>query len=64
MRSRQPPPMPAAAVPTAEDMFRIWRADRCVIRFYAARHGLDERAELTLERCPLLRSLVCAASTY
>ena len=63
MRRQQPPPMSATAVPTAEDMFRIWRADRRVqdasarqyirwikwFRFYAARHGLDERAELTLE---------------
>jgi integrase/recombinase XerD len=46
-----------------EDMFRVWGADRCVqdasarhyirwikwFRFYAARHGLDERAELTVE---------------
>jgi hypothetical protein len=53
--------MPATAVPTAEDMLRIWRADRYVqdpsarnylrwikwFCFYAARHGLDERSELT-----------------
>jgi site-specific recombinase XerD len=44
-------------------MFRVWGADRCVqdasarhyvrwikwFRFYAAQHGLDERAELTVE---------------
>jgi integrase/recombinase XerD len=63
MRRQQPPPMPETAVPTAEDMLRIWHADRCVqdpsarhylrwikwFRFYVARHGLDERTELTLE---------------
>jgi site-specific recombinase XerD len=55
--------MPATAVPTAADMFRVWRADRCVqdpssrnyirwikwFRFYTCQQGLDERAELTLE---------------
>lgn len=48
--------------PAVPDMLRIWRADRCVqvssagvylqwikrFRTYCARHGLDERAELTL----------------
>lgn len=52
----------AEVAPTAEDMLRIWRADRCVrdrsagvylqwikrFRIYCARHGLDERAELSL----------------
>ena len=52
----------AEVSPAAEDMLRIWRADRCVqdssaglylqwikrFRTYCARHGLDERAELTL----------------
>jgi integrase/recombinase XerD len=55
--------MSATAVPTVEDMFRVWGADRCVqdasarnyirwikwFRFYAAQRGLDERAELTVE---------------
>ena len=55
--------MSTTAVPTVEDMFRVWGADRCVqdasarhyirwikwFRFYAAQHGLDERAELTVE---------------
>jgi integrase/recombinase XerD len=55
--------MSATTVPTVEDMFRVWGADRCVqdasarhyvrwikwFRFYAAQHGLDERAELTVE---------------
>jgi integrase/recombinase XerD len=55
--------MSATAVPTVEDMFRVWGADRCVqdasarhyirwikwFRFYAVQHGLDERAELTVE---------------
>jgi integrase/recombinase XerD len=63
MRRQPPPPMSATAVPTTEDMFRIWRADRCVqdasarnyirwikwFRFYADQHGLEERSELTLE---------------
>jgi integrase/recombinase XerD len=48
--------------PEVGDMLRIWRADRCVrdssagvyvqwikrFRTYCARHGLDERAQLTL----------------
>lgn len=52
----------AEASPAAEDVLRIWRADRCVrdstanrylqwikrFRVYCARHGFDERAELTL----------------
>lgn len=52
----------AEASPAAEDMRRIWRADRSVqdssaglylqwikrFRLYCARHGLEERAELTL----------------
>ncbi len=52
----------AEVSPAAEDMLRIWRADRCLqdssaglylqwlerFRAYCARHGLDERAELTL----------------
>ena len=52
----------AEVSPAAEDMLRIWRADRCVqdsstvpylqwikrFRAYCARFGLDERAELTL----------------
>jgi site-specific recombinase XerD len=55
--------MSATAIPTVEDMFRVWRADRCVqdasarnyirwikwFRFYAAQRGLDECAELTVE---------------
>src|SRR5215469_16979149 len=49
-------------LPGVTDMLRIWRADHCVqdssaglylqwikrFRSYCARHGLDERAELTL----------------
>ena len=52
----------AEVSPSAEDMLRIWRADRCVrdssaglylqwikrFRAHCAQHGLDERAELTL----------------
>ncbi len=52
----------AEVSPAAEDMRRIWRADRSVqdssaglylqwikrFRLYCARHGLEERAELTL----------------
>jgi integrase/recombinase XerD len=52
----------AEVSPSAEDILRIWRADRCVqdssagvylqwikrFRAYCARHELDERAELTL----------------
>jgi integrase/recombinase XerD len=52
----------AEVSPSAEDMLRIWRADRCVqdssaglylqwikrFRTHCAQHGLDERAELTL----------------
>jgi site-specific recombinase XerD len=52
----------AEVSPAAEDMLRIWRADRCVqdsstglylqwikrFRAYCARYELDERAELTL----------------
>lgn len=52
----------AEVLPGAEDMLRIWRADHCMqassaglylqwlkrFRVYCARHGLDERAELTL----------------
>ncbi len=63
MRRQQPPPMSATAVPTVKDMFRVWRADRCVrdasarhyirwikwFRFYAVQLGLDERAELTMD---------------
>src|SRR5260370_21819116 len=63
MRRQPPPPMSATAVPTVEDMFRVWRADRCVqdpsahqyirwikwFRFYADQRGLEESAELTLE---------------
>ncbi len=57
----------ATLPPIAEDMLRIWRADRCVrdssaglylqwikrFRAYCARQELDERAELTLSgaRC-------------
>jgi integrase/recombinase XerD len=55
--------MSATAVPTVEDMFRVWRADRCVrdasarnyirwikwFRFYVDQLGLDERAELTVD---------------
>jgi len=51
------------ATPAAEDMRRIWRADRCLqdssavvylqwikrFRAYCAQHNLDERAELTLD---------------
>jgi|SRR6516162_3520593 hypothetical protein len=50
----------AEVSPSAEDMLRIWRADRCVqdssaglylqwikrFRAHCAQHGLDERAEL------------------
>lgn len=53
--------MPATAIPTTADMLRVWRADRCVqdssanvyllwikrFRAYCARHGFEERAELT-----------------
>jgi integrase/recombinase XerD len=52
----------AEVSPSAEDMLRIWRADRCVqdssaglylqwikrFRAHCAQHGLDKRAELTL----------------
>jgi integrase/recombinase XerD len=52
----------AECSPSAEDMLRVWHADRCVqdssaghylqwirrFRTYCARYGLDERAELTL----------------
>jgi site-specific recombinase XerD len=52
----------AEGSPAAEDMLRIWRADRCMqdssaglylqwikrFRVYCARQGLDERTELTL----------------
>lgn len=55
--------MPATAIPTVDDMLRVWRADRCVqdasahnyirwikwFRFYIDRLGLEERAELTQE---------------
>jgi integrase/recombinase XerD len=55
--------MSATASPTVEDMFRVWRADRCVrdasarhyirwikwFRFYVDQLGLDERAELTVD---------------
>ena len=63
MRRQPPPPMPAAAIPTVDDMFSVWRADRCVqdasahnyirwikwFRFYVNCLGLEERAELTQE---------------
>ena len=53
--------MPATAIPAIADMLRVWRADRCVLdssanvyllwikrfRAYCARHGFEERAELT-----------------
>ena len=62
MRRQQPPPMSATAVPTVEDMFRVWGADRCLrdasarkyirwikwFRFYVDQLELDERAELTV----------------
>ncbi len=52
----------AKGSPAAEDMLRIWRADRCMqdssaglylqwikrFRIYCARQSLDERTELTL----------------
>src|SRR5271165_7504174 len=52
----------AEVSPAVPDILRVWRADRCVqassagvylqwikrFRTYCARHGLDERAELTL----------------
>ena len=55
--------MPATAIPTTDDMLRVWRADRCVqdasahnyirwikwFRFYIDCLGLEERAELTQE---------------
>jgi hypothetical protein len=55
--------MPAAAIPAVDDMFSVWRADRCVqdasahnyirwikwFRFYVNCLGLEERAELTQE---------------
>jgi integrase/recombinase XerD len=55
-------PRTAEASPSTEDMLGVWRADRCVrdstagvylqwikrFRAYCARHGLAERAELTL----------------
>lgn len=55
--------MPATAIPTVDDMFGVWRADRCVqdasarnyvrwikwFRFYLDRLGLEEQAELTRE---------------
>ena len=55
--------MPAAAIPTVDGMFSVWRADRCVqdasahnyirwikwFRFYVNCLGLEERAELTQE---------------
>lgn len=54
--------MSATAIPSVEDMLRVWRADRCVqeasarhyirwikwFRFYLTQQGLDERAELTV----------------
>src|SRR6516225_3128008 len=63
MRRQPPPPMPAAAIPTVDGMFSVWRADRCVqdasahnyirwikwFRFYVNCLGLEERAELTQE---------------
>lgn len=63
MRRQPPDPITATAAPTAEDMLRIWHADRCVqgssaglylqwirrFRVYCARRKLNERAELTLE---------------
>ena len=63
MRRQPPPPMPAAAIPTLDGMFSVWRADRCVqdasahnyirwikwFRFYVNCLGLEERAELTQE---------------
>jgi integrase/recombinase XerD len=55
--------MPATAIPTVDDMFGVWRADRCVqdvsarhyvrwikwFRFYVDRLGLEEGVELTRE---------------
>jgi hypothetical protein len=55
--------MPAAAIPTVDGMFSVWRADRCVqdasahnyirwikwFRFYVNCLGLEERAQLTQE---------------
>lgn len=63
MRRQPPPPMPATAIPTVEDMFRVWRSDRCIqdasaaqyvrwikwFRFYLSELGLEERAQLTHE---------------
>jgi len=63
MRGQPPPPMPATAIPTMEDMLHVWRTDRCVqdasarhyirwikwFRFYLAQYGLDECAQLTLD---------------
>lgn len=61
---RQPlDPILATAAPTAADMLRVWRADRCVrdstaglylqwirrFRAYCARQKLAERTELTLD---------------
>ncbi len=63
MPRQPPPPMPATAIPTVEDMFRIWRSDQCIqdasaahyvrwikwFRFYVDHLGLEERAQLTHE---------------
>jgi integrase/recombinase XerD len=63
MRRQPPPKMPATAIPTVEDMLRVWRSDRCIqhasaaqyirwikwFRFYLDGLGLEERAQLTRE---------------
>lgn len=63
MRRQPPPPMPATAIPTVEDMLRVWRSDRCIqdasaahyvrwikwFRFYLDTLGLEERTQLTRE---------------
>jgi site-specific recombinase XerD len=63
MRSIAMPSASTAAIPTVEDIFRVWRKDRCLsngaaqnylqwikrFRRYCAERGLDERDELTQE---------------
>src|SRR6266446_1842421 len=63
MRCQPPDPIPATGTPTAEDMLRVWRADRCLqdssaglylqwirrFRAYCTQRKLDERTELTVD---------------
>jgi len=70
MRRQQPPPMSTTAIPTVEDMFRVWGAERLrAKRQCSPLHSMDQlvsllcgpawtrmnRAELTVEGRPPLR---------